>query len=188
MVSDFVRGATKLIAAASGMLLLFRYIHMWGAAFPAATPRQMAETVAFFVPWTLLLGSAFHNLSQAARREWVFWAGILLVFALFILVSEYTSNTVARRAGLPSLACAVAILPHVLRRLSWIYSAFCIVAGLVGMYTLYGFVRTFTTDLYAHDRAGAVYLLLFSVACIAVGGSAVAPLFHRNRSRQATTQ
>lgn len=188
MIGSLVRGTAQLIAAASGLLFLLGYIHLWGGFFLASTTLQAAEAVAFILPWTLLLCSAFHDLSIAFRREWIFWVGMLLVYGVFILICRYDPNTIATRAGLPALACAGATIPHILRRLSFIYSALCIVTALVGAYALYVFVRTFSLDLYAHDPAAAVYQLLFSVASIVGGWSTVARLFYRVKSQEAANR
>jgi hypothetical protein len=188
MTTALVRGIAQLTAAVSGMLFLFGFVRDMGGLFQVFTTLQIAETVAFMLPWTLLLCSAFHDLSKAASQEWIFWAGSLLIFGVFFHVDRYEPNTISTRVAMSALACAGAMLPHVFRRLSFIYSVLCIVAGLVGIYTLYSFVRTFSRDLYAHDPSAAVYQSVFSAACITAGGFTTAALIYRARSLKAQAQ
>jgi hypothetical protein len=188
MTIALARGIAQLITAVSGMLFLFGFVRDMDGLFRAFTTLQMAETVAFMLPWTLLLCSAFHDLSKAVSREWVFWAGSLLVFGVFFHFNRYAPNTISIRVALRALACAWAMIPHILRGLSFIYFVLCIVAGLVGIYTIYGFVHTFSRDLYAHDFSGAVYQLVFATACITAGGYTIASLFYRARSPKTETQ
>lgn len=177
MAAALVRGFAQLVAAASGMLFLFGFVRDMGGVFPAFTTLQIVETIAFMLPWALLLCSGLHDLSSAASREWIFWTGSLVVFGVFFHLNRFEPSTIFTRIAIPAVACTGAMLPHVFRPLSFIYSVLCIVACLVGVYTLFSFVQAF--HLYAHDPFGMVYPVTFSAACITAGGTTIVALFYR---------
>jgi hypothetical protein len=140
VIAALVRGTSQFIAAASGLLLVFGVTYaMEGmtSRLPMSTARELMTVTVFMLPWTLLFCSGLDDLSQAVKREWVFWGGIVLVLGSLYYFNRFTTDAGLTKAAMPVLACAGATVPHVLRRLSFIYPALCVLFALCGVVVLF---------------------------------------------------
>ncbi len=143
-----IRGVSQLVAAASGLLLVFGVIYaMEGmtSRLPMGTARELATVTAFMLPWTLLFCSGLHDLTEATKRQAIFWAGNVLFLGFVCYWNQYTTDAGLTKAAMPVLACTGGTVPHFLRRLSFIYPILCVLFGLCGVAVLCEDIWTFTT-------------------------------------------
>lgn len=188
-VIALVRGISQIIAAAIGLLLIYGVIYaMEGmtSRLPMSTARELVTSTVFMLPWTLLFSSGFHDLSKAARRGWVFWAGNVLVLGFLYYFNRYTTNAGLTKAAMPILACAAATVPHVLRRTAFIYPALCVLFALCGVVVFYYDIQTFVTPGRSFATpAITAFMVTFPLACIIAGALSIASFFRRAHSAAA---
>ena len=181
-----VRGACQLIAAVSGLLLVFGLTYaMEGmtSRLPMGAAGELATVTAFMFPWTLLFCSGFHDLSKVLGREWIFWLGNLGVLAFLYYFNRYTADATLTKTAMPILACAVATIPHVLRRLSFFYSVLCVLFALCGIAILYFDIKTFVTPGHSFATPAIAALMgIFPLASITAGALSIILLFRRAQS------
>jgi len=182
----FVRSILSILAAFSGLLLIFGLIYaMEGMTtrVPTSGLRELAIASVFMLPWTLLFCSGLHDLASAFRRDWLFWAGIVILVVSLYYFSRNTSFARSTKAIMPLIACLGAALPQVLRPISGIYTAVSVLFAFCGICVLYFVGRTilipgrsFATPVIA------CLVLLFALAAIAAGVLAVSHRSHRTRT------
>ena len=186
VIAALVRGTSQFIAAASGLLLVFGVTYaMEGmtSRLPMSTARELMTVTVFMLPWTLLFCSGLDDLSQAVKREWVFWGGIVLVLGSLYYFNRFTTDAGLTKAAMPVLACAVATVPHVLRRLSFIYPALCVLFALCGVVVLFIDVQTFVTPGRSFATSAiTAFMVTFPFTSIIAGTLSIVPLFHRGHS------
>ena len=186
VIAPLIRGISQLIAAASGLLLVFGVVYaMEGmtSRLPMGMAKELAEVTIFMLPWALLSCSGFHDLSNAARRDWIFQAGSMFGLGFLYYLNRHTADSGVAKAAAPVLASAGAIVPHVVRRISFVYSALCVLFALCGIVVLYLDVQTFATGSTFATPVIAVLMVIFPLACITAGVLTVASLIHRGKSQ-----
>lgn len=179
-----VRGISQLVAAASGLVLVFGATYaMDGMAsrLPTGATREMVTITTFMLPWTLLFCSGLHDLSRTARREWIFWSGCLFLVAFLFFFNQYTAEARLTKLAMPWLACGLATLPHVLRRLSFAYSAVCSFIALCAIVVLYLDVRAFMSGSSFATSTIAALMVAFGLAGTIGGIFLIIPLWHRRQ-------
>lgn len=182
VIVALIRGTAQFIAAASGLLLVFGVIYaMEGmtSRLPMGSARELVTETVFMLPWTLVFCSAFHDLSMAAKREWIFWVGSLLTLGFLYYLNRHTTDTGLTKVAMPVFASAAAIVPHALRRLAFIYSVLSGLFALCGVVVFYLDVQTFITGSSFATPAIAVLMVIFPLAAITAGTLLIAPLFYR---------
>jgi len=184
MISTLGRAISRLVAASSGLLLVFGIVYaMEGMTtrLPTTSFRELVITTVFMLPWTFLFCSGFDDLARITKREWLFWAGSILVLALVYYFDRGTSDHVVTKAGMPLLACILAIQPHIFRRVALLYSLVSIVFGLCGILVLFYIVQAyFRGGSYIH-RSIAAFVFSFAISSIAAGVLSVRRLVHDSR-------
>src|SRR5882762_8076693 len=180
-----VRGALRATAAISGLLLVYG-IHytMEGViiGLPLSTTRELATSTLSMLPWMLLFCSGFDDFATLAKRQWVFWSGS---FLLLLFVYYYDRNTSGlTKAVMPLLACIGAVIPHVFRRASLLYTIFAVLAGTCGIVVLYFGFQTFLSPK-ASFANGAITLVLVTFALTSLGAgilSVTSPFYIPSRA------
>ena len=76
------------------------------------------------VPWTILFCFGLEDFGAVTRRPWVLWAGAMLALILLYYFERYTSSRTVTKIGMPLLATAVGLLPHVIQRIHFVFIIF----------------------------------------------------------------
>ena len=140
MIATLARGILRIAAALSGLFLVFGIVYaMEGMStrLPTTGFRELVVSTAFMVPWTFLFCSGLDDLMRITKHQWLFWAGFFLVLTLVYYFDRSTSLQGFNKAGMPILACILAIQPHIFRRVAWLYSLVSVVFGLCGILVLF---------------------------------------------------
>jgi hypothetical protein len=185
VIVALIRGVSQLVAAASGLLLVFGVTYaMEGmtSRLPMSTARELATATAFVLPWTLLFCSGLHDLTEATKRQAIFWAGNVLFLGFVYYWNRYTTDADLTKVAMPILACAAAMVPHFLRRLSFIYPALCALFGLCGVAVLCEDIWTFTTGSSFATPVIAALMVFFPLASITAATLLVIAYFHRGQA------
>jgi hypothetical protein len=187
MIASLVRGTSQLIAAATGLLLVFGVVYaMEGMAsrLPTTTARELIVATAFMLPWTLLFGSGFHDLSKATSRGGVFWIGNALVLGLIYYYNRHTTEAGLTKTAMPVIACSCAAVPHVFRRMGFIYSVVCRLFAVCGLVVFYYAMQTVLTPGRSFATpAIATFVLIFALAAITAGALSIASYIRRSPAR-----
>jgi hypothetical protein len=133
---------------------------------------------------TLLFGSGFHDLSKAGSREWVFWIGNALVLGFIYYYNRNTTEAGLTKTVMPVIACACAAVPHIFRRMEFIYSVLCVLFAVCGAVVLYYAMQTVVTPGRSFaSPAIAAFVLVFALAAITAGALSIASYIRRSPAR-----
>jgi hypothetical protein len=172
VIMPTVRGILRVTAAATGLLLVYGIVFaMEGMTVRVATipAREVAVTTAFMLPWTLLFCSGFEDFGIAARRDWVFWVGTLLLLSFIYYFERHTTSSTLTKAAMPVLATVGGVLPHVSLRLRFAYTACSLIAGIAGVFAAYHFAGViFSGGSFATGTIGGL-IVGFCIASTATG-------------------
>jgi peptidoglycan/LPS O-acetylase OafA/YrhL len=187
VIAALVRGVSQLIAAATGLLLVFSLVYAMermASRLPTTTARELIVATAFMLPWTLLFSSGFHDLSKATSREWVFWIGNALVLGFIYYYNRNTTEAELTKTAMPVVACACAVVPHVFRRTGFIYSVLCVLFAVCGVVVLYYATQTVLTPGRSFATpAIAAFLVAFGLSAISAGALTITSYIRRSSAR-----
>jgi hypothetical protein len=185
MIATLVRGILRIVAASSGLVLVFGIIYaMEGMTtrLPTTSFRELLVSTVCMVPWLLLFCSGLDDLTRIAERQWLFWVGSVLVLALVYNFVRYTSLQGLNKAAIPILACIFAIQPHIFRRVAFLYSVVSVLFGLCGMVLLFYSVQTYLGGSSFTSRPIAASVFSFAVSSIAAGVLSIRPRVHASHA------
>jgi hypothetical protein len=185
MISILCRAILRMAAASTGLLLVFGIVYaMEGMTtrLPTAAVRELVISTIYLLPWTILFCSGFDDLVQITKREWLFWAGLVFMVAFVYLLNRNTSLQGFNKAGIPILACAFAIQPHIFRRIALLYSLVAVLFGLCGVAVLFYVVQTYYRGGSFVTRSTSACVFLFATSSI---GAAALSIRQRVRNSQA---
>jgi len=172
MIATLGRGILRIAAASSGLLLVFGIMYAMDGMttrLPTTGFRELVVSTAFMVPWTLLFCSGFDDLTLITKRQWLFWAGSVLVLVFVYYFDRSTSLQGFNKAGMPILACILAIQPHIFRRGALLYSLVSVLFGLGGILVLFYTMQMCFRGGSFTNRPTAVCVLSFAISSIAAG-------------------
>lgn len=133
-----------------------------------ASERELAVMTAFMLPWTLLFCSGFEDFAVAARRDWVFWSGTVLLLIFVYYFDRHVASFTLTKVAMPLLATSGGALPHVTRRLRLLYTICSLVAGAIGLFFAY---QLAAASVLRGSAIGMIagLMVFFCVASIATG-------------------
>ena len=183
MILRVLQGLSKVTAALTGLLLVYVVVYaMEGMTtrLPMSQPHELAVTTLWMLPWTLLLCSGLEDLEKTIGQHWVLWSGVTLALTLLYYLERHTSDAVLTKAAMPLLATLIGLLPHVIRRISFVFVVFSLAAGIAGLVLSYFFLasRLISGSTFATNEV-AILVLSFVAASIATGVLSVAELWRR---------
>jgi len=180
-----LRGISRVTAALTGLLLVYGVVYaMEGMTtrIPTSPARELGIATLVLLPWTLLFASGVEDLATVPRKAWIFWCGITLTLALLYYLEHNTSSSVLTKAAMPLVATAGGLMPHIVRRINFVFTVFSFAAGIGGLVLFYFIVsdrvygpspRSFAT------RGVGITIVTFGVACVATGVLSVATFRRR---------
>jgi hypothetical protein len=175
-----LRGVSKVTAGLTGLLLVYGIVYaMEGITtrIPMSRLHELVITTLWMLPWTLLFGSGFEDLGKVTRRPWVFWVGMTLVSSLLYYYERNTTSAVLTKAAMPPLATVGGLLPHAIPRIRFIFTVFCLVAGIAGIVVLGLALSTFFSPSHSFATKGiGVVIFVFGTASLTTGVLSVTSL------------
>lgn len=170
-----------MIAATAGLLLVYGSIFAlegMTTRLPTSTAKELALTSLWTTPWMLLFFSGVEDLSIAARRGVVLWAGILAALLFLFYFDRYTSLSVVTKVASPLVAVIAGALPHFVRPIRFLFVLCSITAALAGAFVLYYVTPTFLSPS-THFATKTIGLLIvtFCLSSILAGGLVVYDLY-----------
>jgi hypothetical protein len=188
MALCILRGISRVTAALTGLLLVYGVIYtMEGMTtrIPISPVHELGITTLVMLPWTLLFSSGVEDLGPVMRQAWIFWLGITLSLALLYYFELNTSTSVLTKAAMPLLATAAGLMPHIVRRINFVFTVFSFAAGIGGLVLFYFVVsdRVYGPSASSFSTRGvAITIVTFGVASVATGALSVATLRRRAKS------
>ena len=179
-----VRGISRVTAAATGLLLVYGVVYaMEGMTtrIPMSPLRELGITTVWILPWTMLFCSGLDDFGTVTRQNWVFWAGVMLALAFLYYFERNTGSSIVTKAAMPLLATAAGLLPHVVRRIRFVFTVFSLAAGIAGLVVFYlvlAMLFSASASSFATKGIGVV-VVAFGTASLATGVLSVASLWRR---------
>ena len=136
-----------------------------------ATPvmiRVMENAALNAIKAYLVFCSGFDDFATLAKRQWVFWIGSFLLLFFVYYYDRNTTISGLTKAVMPLLACIGAVLPHVFRRVSLVYTVCSVLAGICGIVVLYFVFQTFLSPKTSFAN-GAIALVIVTFALASLG-------------------
>jgi hypothetical protein len=180
MVLPALRGIAKLMAGVTGLLLVYGAVYaMEGMTtrIPMNRWHELAVTSLWMLPWTLLFCSGLEDLGTAAQKAWVFWIGAGLALILLCYFERNTTSTILTKIAMPVLAVSGGLLPHIIRRIRFVFVVCNLATGVAGTFILYLVLRTFLSPATSFANKGVeAVIVAFGVSAFATGVLAAASL------------
>ena len=183
MIWRLLRGIFAVIAAATGLLLAYSFIYaLEGTTSPAPTNPlgELGTSILWMLPWTLLYCSGLEDFVALTQQASVFWLGLVPALASLYDFERLTSSGLLTKVAMPLLATLGGSLPHVFRRIAFVFTMCSPVAGVAGVVILYYAFRILLTSAFS-TRAIGFLTVLFAAACLGSGLMSIA-LFWRRAS------
>jgi len=184
MIWRLLRGVFSITAVTTGLLLVYGIVFaMEGMTtrVPITSPRELAITTLWMLPWTLLYCSGLEDFVAVTRQASVFWLGLAPALSFLYFYERHTSSSVLTKVAMPLLAMLGGLLPRVVRRIKFVFTAISLLAGIAGLVVLFFTVDTlvFSTSSFATKGIRIVFVA-FGTASVATGGLSVASFRRRH--------
>lgn len=183
MTLRILRAITSVVAAATGLLLVYGFIYaMEGMTtrVPVSQLHELGISTLWMVPWTILFCSGLEDFGAVTRRPWVLWAGAMLALILLYHFERNTSSRDVTKIGMPLLATAVGLLPHVIRRIHFVFTIFSIAFGVAALVLFYFTVGSYLSGSFYSTNWIGVLVLTFGTSSLIAGALSVALLRRRH--------
>jgi hypothetical protein len=183
MTLRILRAITSVVAAATGLLLAYGLIYaMEGMTtrVPVSQLHELGISTLWMVPWTILLCFGLEDFGAVTRRPWVFWAGAMLALILLYYFEHNTSSRTVTKIGMPLLATAVGLLPHVIRRIHFVFIIFSIAFGVAALVLFYFAASSYLSGSFFSTKGIGFLVLTFGTSSFIAGVLSMALLRRRH--------
>ena len=177
-----LRGISRVTAATTGLLLVYGVVYaMEGMTtrIPTTPLRELGITTIWILPWTMLFCSGLDDFGTVTRQNWVFWAGVTLALA-FLYYFERNTGSIVTKIAMPLLATAGGLMPHVIRRIRFLFTVFSLAAGVAGLVVFYVALPSYLSGSSFVTKAIAFVVFAFATASLITGVLSVASLKRRH--------
>ena len=184
MIWRLLRGVFSVTATTTGLLLVYGIVYAlegMTTRIPITSPRELATTTLWMLPWMLLYCSGLEDFATVTRQASIFWLGLAPALAFLYFYERHTGSSVLTKVAMPLLATVGGLLPHVVRRIKFVFTLISLAAGIAGLVVLYFTVDTLvsSTSSFATKGIGLVFVA-FGTASVATGVLSVASLSRRH--------
>src|SRR5262249_52426801 len=95
------------------------------------------------LPWTILISSGLEDLCTVTGHKWIFWTGVILQAAFIFYFEFRTTSYTITKAAMPLLATGAGLMPHVIRRIRFVFTILSLAAGIGGLLVFYWTLTSF---------------------------------------------
>jgi len=184
MIWRLLRGVFSVTAATTGLLLVYGVVYaMEGMTtrIPTASLHELTTTTLWMLPWILLYCSGLEDFVTVTRRAWLFWLGLSPALAFLYFYEHHTGSSVLTKIAMPVLVTAGGLLPHVVRRIRFVFSVLPVVVGIAGLVVVYFTVGTFASSTSSFTTKGIGFVFAaFGIASVFTGLLSLASLRQRH--------
>ena len=184
MTLQGVRGILSIVAAATGLMLTYGFVYaMEGMTtrVPMTQLHELGISTLWMLPWTILFCFGLEDFDTVTRRPWVFWAGVILALILLYYLERNTSSGTVTKIGMPLLATTVGMLPHVIRRIRFVFIVFSIAFGVSALVLFYFVVNSHLSGSSFSTRGIGILVLCFGTSSL-ISGVLSVTLLSRNHA------
>jgi len=185
MTLRILRAVASVVTAATGLLLAYGLVYaMEGMTtrVPISQLHELGISTLWMVPWTILFCLGLEDFGALARRPSVFWAGAMLALILLYYFERNTSSGAATKIGMPLLAMAVGLLPHVVRRIHFVFITFSIAFGVAALVLFYFAASSYLSGSFLSTKGMGFLVLTFGSSSFIAGVLSVALLRRRHEA------
>ena len=184
-----LRGTARILAAATGLLLMYGITF----ALEGMTTRiptaawELATGVLWTAPWLMLFCSGLQDAVTVTGKQWVLWLGGIAALLFLYYFDHYTSLSLVTKAALPPIALAVGLIPHLIRKMGFLFVLSTLAAGVGGGFVPFDIAVTLfsPTAHFATKLIGAL-LVTFCLSALTSGVLTVSELYGQVTRRFAT--
>jgi len=181
MIWRLLRGVFSVTAVATGLLLAYGVTYAvegMTARIPKTSINELATVTVWMLPWMLLYCSGLEDFVTVTQQASLFWLGLAPALAFLYHFERYTSDGLLTKTAMPVLVIVGGLLPHVFRRLIFVFAVLPFVAGIAALVVLYYTFPSLLTFSFATRTTGFL-IVLFEAACL--GSCALSAAFLRRR-------
>jgi hypothetical protein len=179
MIWRLLRGVFSVMAVAAGLLLAYGIAYaMEGMTtrIPKTSINELATTTIWMLPWMFLYCSGLEDFVTVTGQAFVFWLGLAPALAFLYYFERHMSSGLLTKTAMPLLAIVGGVLPHVFRRLIFVFAILPFVAGIAALVVLYYTFPSLLRFSFATRTIGFL-IVLFEAACL--GSCALSAAFLR---------
>jgi hypothetical protein len=183
MTLRVLRAIASVVAAATGLILYYGVVYaMEGMTtrVPTSPLHELGISTLWMLPLTILFCFGLEDFGAVTRRPWVFWAGAMLALVLLYYFERNTSSGTLTKNGMPVLATTVGLLPHVIRRVHFVFIIFSIAFGLAALVLFYFAASSYLSGSSFSTKGIGFLVLTFGASSLIAGVLSVAFLRRRH--------
>lgn len=178
-----LRGISSVAAAVTGLLLVYGIIYaMEGMTtrLPMSPLHELGITTLWMLPWTMLFCFGLEDFETVTRQAGVFWAGVVVALVLLYYFERNTSSSIVTKTAMPLLATAGGLMPHVIRRINFVFIVLSLAAGIAGLVVFYVAGSSYLSGSSFQTKSIGLMVLAFGTASLIAGVLSVALLRRRH--------
>ncbi len=178
-----LRGISRVTAASTGLLLVYGVVYAtegMTTRIPMSPLRELGITTLWMLPWTMLFCSGLDDFRALTRESWVFWAGVPLALVYLYYFERNTSSSIVTKIAMPLLATAGGLMPHVIRRIRFLFTVFSFAAGVAGLIVFYVTSTSYLSGSSIATKSTSFVVFAFATASLITGALSVASLKPRH--------
>jgi len=168
-----LRGIARCTASMTGLLLLYGIVYaLEGMTTRISSNRwyELASTTLWILPLTLLFFPGLDDFSRVTRKEWTVWVGTILALSLLYYFERNTSSALLTKTMMPMLAVAGGLVPHIVKRLRFVFAVCGVAAGVAGIFVFYSVITTLLSPRSSFATKGVEFVLIaFGASALAAG-------------------
>lgn len=185
-----LRGTARILAAATGLLLAYGVtfaLEGMTTRIPTTVTWELATGALWTVPWLLLFCSGLQDVAIVTGKHWVLWFGGIAALVFLYYFDHYTSLSLVTKAAVPPIAVGVGLIPHFIRKMSFLFVLSSLAAGVAGAFVLYNVAATlFSPRAHFATKVIGALLVMFGLSAITSGVLTVFDLYRQVTRRFAT--
>lgn len=189
MTVSLVQGISRITAALTGLLLLYSIVFAMEAIttrVPVSAAYEIATETLLMLPWMLLFCSGVDEIGALAQRAWLYWVGAALGLAFIYYFERHTIGFMVTKTAMPLLAVAGGSLPHLIRRIGFVFTLCSLAAGGAGLAAFYWVLYCVLSGTRFATGGIAAPIVIFAATATASGVLAAISFWRTVRSRLRT--
>jgi hypothetical protein len=185
----WVRGISRITAAVTGLLLIYGItfaLEGMTTRIPATSQHELLFATFWMLPWMLLFCSGMEDFETATHQASFSWVGPIVALVLLYYLEHHTSDRVLTKAAMPFLATAGGLLPHIIRRMNFVFTIFSLAAGIAGCAAIVFYLTKFLSGSMGSFATGTMGFLFYAFVTTSVATAILSIPSFRPRTTEMT--